>query len=102
MVSFMRQDWSAVTRHRFSERRHAGAHPNVRLASTLAPPKSQSLPEISSLAAGLREFELMHNLLCGFAGGAEVGVDQHIGLAIERFAQSEQFADFQPGVGITQ
>ena len=36
----------------------------------------------------------MHDLLRDFAGGAHVGVDQHVGLPVKLFARGEQFADF--------
>ena len=44
----------------------------------------------------------MHDLLRDFAGGTQVGIDQHVGLAIERFAGGEEFADFRLGVRVAQ
>ena len=48
------------------------------------------------------EFELQYDLLRDFAGRALVGVDQHVGLAIKRRADFEQFVDFPLGIGIVE
>ena len=61
-------------------------------------PPIPSVPSPSS-PAGLREFELMHDLLRDFAGGPDVGVDQHVGLPVKRLARGQQVADFLLRVG---
>ena len=54
------------------------------------------------IAPGGGELELQNDLLRDFAGGALVGVDQHVGLPVERRADFEQFADFFLRVGIVE
>ena len=44
----------------------------------------------------------MHHLLRDFADRAQLGVQQHIGLAVKRFARGEQVADFFLRIGIVQ
>ena len=46
--------------------------------------------------------KLDDNLLCDFAGGAEVAVQEYVGLLVKLFTRREQGADFSERIGIVQ
>src|SRR5208282_4258812 len=73
-----------------------------RLARTLAPPESQSVPPLPSSPLRLREFELMDDLLRDLADGADIRVNQHVGLPVKLFARGQEVADFFLRIGVVE